>query len=232
MLCIVPAYNEQDSIMGAVNDIRSQGFDLVVINDGSTDNTLNILKDNHVPYIDLFMNLGIGGAVQTGLLYAKEHGYDVAVQVDGDGQHDASYIRKLLAPIECGEVDIVVGSRYIGDESDFKSSFMRRFGIKILSLALKISSGKRIYDVTSGFRAMDSKAIDLFCEYYPSDYPEPESLAYAINAGLKVGEVAVSMRERQGGSSSISGLKPVYYMSKVTLATLIGGLKGRRIKHQ
>lgn len=226
----MPAYNEQDSIMGVINDLRQHHYDYVVINDGSTDCTARILKDGDARYVDLLTNLGIGGAVQTGYLFAKQNGYDIAVQVDGDGQHDVSYIDKLIAPIKEGEAEIVVGSRYVGDESAFKSSFMRRVGIRFLSFVLKVSSGKRIMDVTSGFRAIDSKAINMFVDYYPSDYPEPESLAYAINGGLRVTEVPVAMRERQGGSSSISGLKPVYYMTKVSLATILGGFKGRRSK--
>lgn len=226
----MPAYNEQDSIMGVVNDLRQHDYDYVVINDGSTDATARILKDEDARYVDLLTNLGIGGAVQTGYLLAKQNGYDVAVQVDGDGQHDAAYIDKLLEPIKDGSADIVVGSRYVGDESAFKSSFMRRVGIRFLSFVLKVSCGKKILDVTSGFRAIDARAINMFVNYYPSDYPEPESLAYAINGGLRVTEVPVAMHERQGGSSSIKGLKPVYYMTKVSLATILGGFKGRRLK--
>lgn len=159
--------------------------------------------------------------MQTGYKYALQHGYDIAVQFDGDGQHSAAYIKDLIAPIQRREADLVVGSRFKGDESEFKSTAMRRLGIGILSVVLKLASTNKIEDVTSGFRAADRRAIELFAAYYPDDYPEPESLALVARKGLKVAEVPVSMNERSGGVSSIKKRDSVYYMIKVTLAILV-----------
>ena len=227
-LVIVPAYNEAASIEKAVRSIQDFGFDLIVVNDGSTDGTAAILQSIGAPHINLISNLGIGGAVQTGYKYAQRHGYEIAVQFDGDGQHDASYISTIIHPIIEGEANLVIGSRFIGNESEFQSSGARRSGIKMLSWALKIATGKRIHDVTSGFRAADKNTIALFADNYPTDYPEPESIAYAIAQGYSVTEVPVSMNERSGGSSSISGIDIVWYMVKVGLSILLRGTYNRR----
>lgn len=223
VLVIIPAYNEEESILGVVDDLdrNAPDVDYIVVNDGSTDRTRDILAENAIPHIDLIRNLGIGGAVQTGYKYALANGYDVAVQFDGDGQHNAKYINRLVAPIENGEADLVVGSRFKEQTDGFKSSFMRRLGINILSGVLKMSSTNRIKDVTSGFRAADRHVIELFSLYYPDDYPEPESLALVARKGLKASEVPVAMQERKGGESSIKRMDSVYYMVKVTLAILI-----------
>ena len=221
VLLVVPAYNESESIERVVATIREAGYDFVVINDGSTDDTEQILRRIDANHVTLCQNLGIGGAVQTGFKYAYENGYDVAVQFDGDGQHDVSYVAALAAPLISGEADLSVGSRFVGAESKFKSSAARRAGIKFLSAVLKVCAGKRIYDVTSGFRAANRKVIELFAANYPDDYPEPESLAYVLGRGCKVCEVPVAMHERQGGTSSISGFKTVYYMVKVGLSILL-----------
>lgn len=229
ILLIVPAYNESENIERTVNAIRDHGLDFVVINDGSTDNTGEILRELGAPHVNLINNLGIGGAVQTGYKYARQHGYDIAVQFDGDGQHDASYVNAIAQPIIDGKANLVVGSRFVGNESEFQSSAARRAGIKLLSWTLKVATGKKIYDVTSGFRAADKHAIALFAENYPSDYPEPESIAFAMAQGLGVSEVAVSMNERIGGTSSIAGLDVVWYMLKVGLSILLrGAYRGRR----
>ncbi len=223
ILAIVPAFNEEASILEVVRDLRENAsfVDVLVVNDGSSDETSRLLKEDGVNHIDLIMNLGIGAAVQTGYKYALRNGYDIAVQFDGDGQHSAEYIAKLVEPIENGDADLVVGSRFKGDVAGFKSSVMRRMGITILSAVLRLASTNKIEDVTSGFRAADKKAITLFAGYYPDDYPEPESLALATRKGLRVAEVPVSMNERIGGESSIKKMDSVYYMIKVTLAILI-----------
>ncbi len=223
VLVIIPAYNEEESILGVIEDLKQNApfVDCLVVNDGSNDDTALILKEHCIPHIDLVRNLGIGGAVQTGYKYALQHGYDIAVQFDGDGQHSAAYIKDLIAPIQRREADLVVGSRFKGDESEFKSTAMRRLGIGILSVVLKLASTNKIEDVTSGFRAADRRAIELFAAYYPDDYPEPESLALVARKGLKVAEVPVSMNERSGGVSSIKKRDSVYYMIKVTLAILV-----------
>lgn len=219
VLLIVPAYNEQANILDVARSIEAFGYDYVIVNDGSTDDTLAILRDNGINHLNLSSNLGIGGAVQAGHRYALENGYDIDIQVDGDGQHDVSYVPKLVEAIEQG-ADLVIGSRFIEQTDGFKSTFLRRVGIRWLSFWIKLCSGRRIYDVTSGFRASGARAIKAFCEYYPSDYPEPESIVYAGNAGLSIAEVPVLMHERQGGTSSIGGLKSAYYMISVTLAII------------
>lgn len=222
-LVIVPAYNEEESILEVVRDLNENApfVDVLVVNDGSTDETSQILKANGINHIDLVKNLGIGGAVQTGYKYALRNDYDIAVQFDGDGQHSAKYIAELVKPIAEGRADLVVGSRFKGDTGGYKSSVMRRLGITILSAVLKLASTNKIEDVTSGFRAADRKVIELFANYYPDDYPEPESLAFVARKGLRVTEAPVSMNERLGGESSIKKMDSVYYMIKVTLAILI-----------
>ncbi len=223
ILVIIPAYNEEESILKVVEDLeRNASYaDYIVLNDGSTDETRAVLEERGIPHIDLIRNLGIGGAVQTGYKYALEQGYDIAVQFDGDGQHCAEYISSLIAPIQEGEADLVIGSRFKGDTGGFKSSAMRRLGITILSNVLKMASTNKIEDVTSGFRAAGKRAIEFFATYYPDDYPEPESLALVARKGMKLAEVPVSMRERLGGESSIKRMDSVYYMIKVTFAILI-----------
>lgn len=223
VLAIVPAYNEEESILEVVSDLRENApfVDILVVNDGSTDETSRMLKANGIDHIDLVKNLGIGGAVQTGYKYALQNDYDIAVQFDGDGQHSAKYITDLIEPIKSDEADLVVGSRFKGNTEGFKSSVMRRLGINILSAVLKLASTNKIEDVTSGFRAADRKVIELFASYYPDDYPEPEALALVARKGLRVVEVPVSMNKRIGGESSIKRMDSVYYMIKVTLAILI-----------
>ena len=230
VLVIVPAYNEQDCILTTVEQIEKTGYDYIVINDGSRDDTLRICRRNGINVLDLPQNLGIGGAVQAGHKYAQSHGYDVDVQVDGDGQHDPRYISDLVRLIEDG-ADLVIGSRFVQTTDGFQSTWLRRVGITWLSGLLKLLTGNGITDPTSGFRASGRKAIDLFCDNYPMDYPEPESIALAQMCGLNVVETPVNMLERQGGSSSIGGFSSIYYMIKVTLAILVaawGGKSGSR----
>lgn len=230
VVVVVPAFNEGESIQTVAESLDREGFDYVVVNDGSIDDTAAILDSHHIPHIDLIENLGIGGAVQTGYKYAYLHGYDIAVQFDGDGQHDVACISEIIAPLLCEEADIVVGSRFVGDRSSFRSSMIRRIGISILSKILRLVSGKEIKDVTSGFRAIDRRALALFSDSYPSDYPEPESLALALSSGMTVREVPVAMHERSHGSSSISGFSSMWYMVKVALSILIVGLFRREGK--
>lgn len=223
ILVIIPVYNEEVSILGVVDDLNANApyADYIVVNDGSTDGTQSLLEEQGIPHINLIKNLGIGGAVQTGYKYALQQGYDIAVQFDGDGQHRAEYISDLVEPIQAGEADLVVGSRFKGDTDGFKSSLLRRVGIAILSSVLKMASTNKIDDVTSGFRAASRQVIELFASYYPDDYPEPESLALVARKGLKLAEVPVAMRERTGGESSIKRMDSVYYMIKVTFAIMI-----------
>ena len=220
-LIIVPCYNEQDTIAALYREIREETpYDVLIVNDCSTDESRAILRQKGIPHLDLPLNLGIGGAVQAGYRYARHFGYDIAVQIDGDGQHDPGQVSALVAPIEQGSADLVIGSRYI-DKDGYQSSAMRRVGIKFFKLLIFCLSGKRITDATSGFRAASRKTMRLFDIYYAKDYPEPESNILAIKNKLRVFEIPVTMRERQGGESSIKALQPIYYMLKVSLGMLI-----------
>lgn len=221
-LLIIPAYNESENIESLLNEITTNypQYDYVVINDCSTDQTLNILSLMKANCINLPVNLGIGGSIQTGYQYAMEHGYEIAVQIDGDGQHDPKYVSDVITPIEDGQADVVIGSRYVKREG-FQSSYLRRFGIAILSVLIKILCGVRIRDVTSGMRAVNQKMISEYAKNYAQDYPEPEAILTAGIMKARVAEVPVQMRERQGGVSSINAARSIYYMIKVSLALVI-----------
>lgn len=227
-LIIIPAYNESENIVGTVRDIEENApdFDYIIINDCSTDNTLEICKQNHFNYVNLPINLGIGGAVQTGYKYAREYGYDIAVQVDGDGQHDPAFLQQMADYLEEHQLDMVIGSRFITNEG-FQSSALRRVGIVYFTKLIHLLTGHKITDPTSGLRLGGRKVIELFAENYPKDYPEPETAVTALNHGLKIEEIPVVMRARQGGVSSITMTKSVYYMVKVTIAIVIERLRGR-----
>ncbi len=222
VLIIIPAYNEADSIIQVVSHMREQApwCDYLVVNDGSTDTTRSLCEQEDFSYLDLPINMGIGGAVQAGYIYAYKNNYDIAVQVDGDGQHDVSYLNRLLEPIIEGEADVVIGSRFLEKEG-FQSTLGRRMGINILSALIWLVTGRHIMDVTSGYRAVNKMFIKIYSEDYPMDYPEPEAIVAAIMHLGRVKEVPVQMRAREGGISSITFKKSIYYMIKVTLAILI-----------
>lgn len=221
-LIIIPAFNEHECIKNTVEMIIKEApdFDYVVINDHSTDNTLDILRENNYNYINLPTNLGIGGAVQTGYRYAFENDYDTAVQVDADGQHDPKYLSMMLDTLQSEKADMVIGSRFI-ENKGFQSTFARRIGITYFTKLIHVLTGKVITDPTSGFRLGNRAVIELFAKDYPRDYPEPESVVTLLKCGLNVKEVPVEMRARQGGVSSINLSKSVYYMIKVSLAIFI-----------
>ena len=222
ILLIIPAYNEAENIEKVVNNLIQNypQYDYVIVNDGSRDETEEICLKNHYQVLNLPLNLGIGGAVQTGYRYALKNHYDIAIQIDGDGQHDIAYVEKLIEPILSGEVDIAIGSRFIEKEG-FQSSVTRRMGISFLSGLIHVLCFKKVKDVTSGFRAVNKKFIKLYAENYPSDYPEPEAIVAAIMHRGKIIEVPVVMKERAGGSSSINLRRSIYYMIKVTLAIFV-----------
>lgn len=222
ILLIIPAYNEESNIERVVESLTENfpQYDYVVINDGSTDETGRLCMDKGYDVLNLPINLGIGGAVQTGYLYAMKCGYDIAVQLDGDGQHDAAYVEELIKPLIKNEADVVIGSRFLKKEG-FQSSRSRRLGISILSGLLLLCTGKRIMDVTSGFRAVNRRFIEIYSKDYPTDYPEPEAIITAVMHRGRVTEVPVVMKEREGGTSSIDFRKSVYYMIKVTLAIFV-----------
>ena len=222
VLVIIPAYNESENIETVISNIENCGYDVdyLVVNDCSTDNTKEILEKCHANYLNLPVNLGIGGAVQSGYLYADMNDYDIAIQIDGDGQHDPKYIEKLIQPILDGKADMTIGSRFI-DKEGFQSSKLRRAGINFLSSLIHLMCGKKIYDVTSGFRATNKKLTHLFANEYAQDYPEPEAIITSVMYGANVCEVPVIMHERIGGESSIKSFKSIYYMIKVSISIIL-----------
>lgn len=232
VLLIIPAYNEEECILNTYNNIieynkkNKCNYDVIVINDGSKDKTEEILIKNRIPHISLIQNLGIGGAVQTGYKYAHENNYDIAIQFDGDGQHDEKYIINLINEIKKGN-NLVIGSRFIQKLSEFTSTASRRVGIKILSTFIKIFGGKKIYDPTSGYRAADKKVIEFFANNYPVEYPEPSSSVEVLKRGYIIKEIPVEMHERKYGKSSISLTKSVYYMISVCISIIVESFNER-----
>lgn len=231
VLLIVPSYNEEDNVLSNYKKIidynkkHNTNYDVIIINDGSKDKTEEICIENNIPHISLVHNLGIGGAVQTGYKYAYENDYDIAVQFDGDGQHDVRYVKDIIKPIKENKADMVIGSRFIDkSSSNFKSSKARRIGITLISFFIKLITGKKIYDTTSGFRAANKKVIERFVNNYPVEYPEPVSTTEVLRLGYNVEEIPVSMNERENGVSSIKAWKNVYYMVNVILSIVILGL--------
>jgi glycosyltransferase involved in cell wall biosynthesis len=227
-LAIVPALNEERAIAEVVGEIRAYDarLEIVVVDDGSTDRTAEVARAAGARVLQLPFNLGIGGAVQTGFRYARENGFDFAVRVDGDGQHDPAQLATVVEPMLRGEADIVVGSRYLAPGGDgFRSSAPRRLGIRILAWVVSKLTRQRITDPTSGFQALDRKAITLFAADYPHDYPEVEALVLLLRHRLRLQEVPIVMRPRTAGRSSIQTLSSAYYMVKVLLALLVGSFR-------
>ena len=240
ILIIIPALNEAENILCTVEDIRNNctlaDVDVLVVDDCSVDGTADLLRKAGIPCLRFVHNLGIGGGVQAGYRYALEEDYDIAVQFDGDGQHDASYIEALVQPVLDGSADYTIGSRFVtaADEAHgegFQSSAARRAGIRFLSFLIRLLSGVNVRDVTSGFRAVNKSLIRLFASQYAQDYPEPEALVLAGRKGARIREVPVQMKERQGGKSSITPLRSVYYMIKVSLALMLTGRAGKKHAH-
>jgi glycosyltransferase involved in cell wall biosynthesis len=227
-VAIVPAYNEQDAIGAVVDELRAfdSELDVLVVDDASHDGTASSALAHGARVVTLPFNLGIGGAVQTGFRYAAEHGYELAVRVDGDGQHDPSELGPLVDVVQSGEADICVGSRFAGSDG-YRSSVTRRIGIRILARTVSLLTRQRVTDTTSGFQVLNRKAIVLFAVDYPHDYPEVEAAVMVHKHRLRLIESPVRMRERAAGESSIRGFQTVYYMSKVMLAILIGALRRR-----
>jgi glycosyltransferase involved in cell wall biosynthesis len=228
ILIIVPAYNEErsiESVIERIHDHFPEG-DILVVNDGSTDLTSEKAKGASAVVLDLPINLGIGGAVQTGYQYAYEKGYEIAVQVDGDGQHDPKEIPKLIEVLEKKEADVAIGSRFVGVPS-YKGSAMRKVGISVLAQVISVMTGQKVTDPTSGFRAASRKAIRLFAHNYPQDYPEPEVIVLLSRCGLKVKEVPATVYQRESGESSITKIRAIYYMVKVLLAIFVTSFRSR-----
>ena len=216
-LIIIPAYNEEENIERTIRMIEkgTNDFDYVIINDCSKDNTKKICEKNHFNYVDLPI---------TGYKYALNNGYDLAVQVDGDGQHDPQFLEEMAEYLVENKLDMVIGSRFINKEG-FQSSGVRRLGIKYFTGLIKVLTGKKITDPTSGLRMINKDIIEMFASDYPKDYPEPESIVAILRRKKKVKEIPVIMKERSGGVSSISAGKSIYYMIKVTLAILIESIR-------
>ncbi|MFR9216474.1 MAG: glycosyltransferase family 2 protein [Ruthenibacterium sp.] len=237
ILVIIPCYNEAENIARVVKKLQAATagqalpgtVDYLVVNDCSTDESAAICASEGFSYISLPVNLGIGGGVQSGYLYAAQNGYDIAVQMDGDGQHDPAYLASVVGPVARGEVDMCVGSRFITREG-FQTSAMRRAGIRLLSGLIRLLCGVRVLDVTSGFRATGRRLTEFFARNYAQDYPEPEAIISAVLNGFRVGEAPVVMAERMGGTSSISPLRSVYYMVKVSIALVVYRLTRPRRK--
>ena len=229
VMVIIPAYNEENSITKVIRQIKNNSpqADIVVVNDGSKDNTVATARAEGVVVIDLPYNLGIGGAMQTGYLYAYLNNYDVAVQIDADGQHNPADLPKLLQKLTDCSCDMVVGSRYVA-RTDYKSSKSRRVGMVFFSAIIKLITGCKIKDTTSGFRAVNRKIIEVFATKYPTDYPEVEVLVLLQKLNFKIVEIPVQMENRQAGHSSITPLRGIYYMLKVTLALVMNTLRSQR----
>ncbi len=229
VLVIIPAYNEQENIENVVNNLQKNvtKMDYLIIDDFSNDRTVDLCTQRGYSYVSLPINLGIGGGIQTGYKYALKYGYDIAIQHDGDGQHDPAYIEKVIQPILDGKADITIGSRFLEKEG-FQSSATRRMGIQFLSKLIQFCCGIKIKDVTSGFRAVNRKYIEFYARNYPSDYPEPEAIVSAKLNGARIQEIPVVMHERQSGTSSINLRKSIYYMIKVSIAIIICCITNRR----
>jgi len=226
---VIPAYNEEASLPALIHEISLLAIDNVdivpiVVNDCSADTTAVVARKLEVELLDLAVNLGIGGAVQTGMIYAFNTGFDYAIQVDGDGQHPPKEIPKMLAAINSTEANVVIGSRFITGEG-FQSSGFRRMGIGYLRVIIKLMTGLNITDSTSGFRLYDRKAMAEIKAYYPDEYPEPEAIIYFKRKGLKISEIPIIMESRQGGKTSISFFNSIYYFWKVSLALFFSYLK-------
>ena len=235
IIIVIPAYNEEENILNTYNTIveynkkNKTNYDVIVVNDGSKDRTEEILVENKINHIKLIQNLGIGGAVQTGYKYAFENGYDIAVQYDGDGQHDVDYVKTITDPIINDEADFVIGSRFIKkDKDNFNTTFSRRIGINLISFFIKLVTKKKVYDTTSGFRAVNKDIIEFFAHDYPTEYPEPISTTQLLQKKYRLKEVPVKMKARMGGKSSIGSWKNVYYMINVIISIITVDARGRK----
>jgi glycosyltransferase involved in cell wall biosynthesis len=222
-IAIVPAYNEEQNIGRVVHELRAfdPNLEILVVSDGSLDRTAENAEAAGARVLRLPYNLGIGGAVQTGFKYAWQHGFDLAVRCDGDGQHVPAELPKVIAPVAGGDADIAVGSRFVGGDG-YRSSASRRVGIRLLATVVSAIARQRVTDTTSGFQALNRRALELFAADYPHDYPEVEGMVMTIKHRLRLVEVPVEMREREHGRSSITALRSIYYMVKVLIALFVG----------
>lgn len=226
VLVVIPTYNEEEALPSVVKEAKGlfPGVDFLLVDDGSTDSTLEVARREGLKVLRLPFRLGIGGAVQAGYLFGLREGYEVVLRLDGDGQHKPQELKKLLRPLARGEADVVVGSRFLFS-SGHHSTCARRMGIRFFRVLLALSGLRNLSDPTSGFVGVNHKALEVFCRSFASDYPEVEALVLAKKRGLRVKEVGVLMEERKGGKSSIYFLQALYYMVKVTVASLLGMMR-------
>lgn len=226
ILIIMPAYNESASIGSVISEVKKEAphADILVVNDGSQDTTSQIAKDLRVSVVDLLYNMGIGAAMQTGYRYAELNNYEIAIQLDADGQHPPDQLKYLISPIIEQKADIVIGSRFLG-KGEYTPSLARNIGIKVFSVVVSFITGQSVTDTTSGFRAVNKDVIKFFAKNYPDDYPEVEAIVMLRKAGFNIMEVPVRMEARAGGVSSITPLRSLYYMVKVLLAVFVDMLK-------
>jgi glycosyltransferase involved in cell wall biosynthesis len=226
-VAVVPAWNEAEAIGRVVDEIRAANasLDVVVVDDASTDDTAAVAEEHGATVVRLLFNVGIGGAVQTCFKYALAGGYERAVRLDGDGQHDPSDLSRLIAPVERGEADLVIGSRFVNGNGSYRPPVGRRLGIHVFARLVSWLGGQRVTDTTSGYLAMNRVGIELFAREYPHDYPEVEATLVALRSGLRLTQVQVEMRERETGASSITFVRSLYYMIKVMLALLVASLR-------
>jgi glycosyltransferase involved in cell wall biosynthesis len=227
LVAVVPAWNEEGAIGGVVDEIRAfdPAIEVVVVDDASTDRTADVAEEHGATVLRLLFNVGIGGAVQTGFRYARDAGYDTAVRLDGDGQHDAAELPKLLGPLRAGKADLVIGSRFVAPGGTYRPPLARRLGIRVFAALVSLLARERVTDTTSGFVGLNRRGIELFASEYPHDYPEVEATLVALRSGLRLHQVQVDMRERQAGTSSITFVRSLYYIVKVTLALLVASLR-------
>lgn len=227
LVAVVPAWNEEGAIGGVVDEIRAfdPAIEVVVVDDASTDRTADVAEEHGATVLRLLFNVGIGGAVQTGFRYARDAGYDTAVRLDGDGQHDAAELGKLLGPLRAGKADLVIGSRFVAPGGTYRPPLARRLGIRVFASLVSLLARERVTDTTSGFVGLNRRGIELFASEYPHDYPEVEATLVALRSGLRLHQVQVDMRERQTGTSSITFVRSLYYIVKVTLALLVASLR-------
>lgn len=224
-LVIIPAFNEAGSIEKTVEDIKlnAPSFDYVIINDHSWDGTKELCEERGYNIVTLSINSGIGAAVQTGYLYGHRFGYDYAIQIDGDGQHDAKFLEKMADIMEKNGISMLIGSRFIKKEG-FQSTGLRRVGIRYFTWLIWLLTGRIITDPTSGMRMVDKEVMHLFANEYPKDYPEPETAVTVLKKGFSVKEIPVEMKARAAGESSISFKQSIYYMIKVSLACFMAAI--------
>lgn len=233
VLIVIPAHNEASNIGRVISEVKEKApfADILVVNDGSDDFTEEIVRKHQVKLINIPFRLGIGGAMQTGFIFAYANNYDIAVQLDGDGQHNPVDIKELLQPIINQQADMVIGSRFLTKES-YHSDFSHRLGMGVLSKLIFFISGQKFTDPTSGFRASNKAAMAFYNEYYPIDYPEAEVIMLLLKRGFKIKEIAVTMRARLSGKSSIRRLHSIYYMVKVIMAILVTSLEKRKYRKE